>query len=176
VVTPKLVEETDRFGFVHTMGRIGVASPKNALEMKEHTFGSALFAAGQETWSISVNTFKAVGQIVMGTRSADELGGFLRIGAYAGAFAEQGFGALVYFAALLSVNLGLINLLPIPMLDGGQLAFLGLEAARGRPLSDRSQEYALRAGLTVLLAVMLMATWNDLVQMKIVAYVVNLVS
>jgi regulator of sigma E protease len=173
---PKLVNETDRFGFNHAIGRIGIVSPKGAFEMKPHTLFSAFGAALDETWSISASTLKAVGQIITGVRSKDELGGILRIGAYAGEFAKQGMAALISFAALLSVNLGLINLLPIPMLDGGHLAFYALETVKGGPLSERVQEYALRAGLALLLSLMLLATWNDLVQMKVVDYVIKLVS
>jgi regulator of sigma E protease len=173
---PKMVEETDRFGFHHTIGRIGIVSPKGPSEMKPHTLLSAFGAAVYETWDISVNTLKAVGQMVIGVRSKDELGGILRIGAYAGEFAKQGFVALISFAALLSVNLGLINLLPIPMLDGGHLAFYAFESVKGKPLNERTQEYALRFGLAFLLSTMVLATWNDLVQMKVIAFVLKLVS
>lgn len=173
---PRLVEETDRFGFRHTIGRMGIVSPKEAFEMKHHTFGSAFVASLVETWNISASTLKAVGQMITGVRSKDELGGILRIGAYAGEFAKQGIASLVSFAALLSVNLGLINLLPIPMLDGGHLAFYAVESVKGKPLGERAQEYALRVGMVFLLSVMVLATWNDLVQMKVVDYVMKLVS
>lgn len=175
-VTPKVIEETDRFGFKHQLGRIGISGPKEAFEMREHTVLSAFNASVVTTWDISVNTLKAVGQMIMGMRSKDELGGILRIGAYAGESAKQGIVALINFAALLSVNLGLINLFPVPMLDGGHLAFYAMEAVNGKPLSGKAQEYALRVGLAMLMSLMLFATWNDLVQMKIVDYLLNLIS
>lgn len=175
-VTPKLVVETDRFGFKHSVGRIGILGPPTAFEMREHTVLSATGAAFGTVWQISVDTLKAIGQMIMGYRSTEELGGILRIGAYAGEFAKQGVVSLITFAALLSVNLGLINLLPIPMLDGGHLAFYAMESVRGKPMGEKFQEYALRVGMVFLFGVMIFATWNDLVQLKIVDYLKNLIS
>ncbi len=175
-LTPELLEETDRFGFKNQRGRMGIIGPDKAFEMKPHTFLSAFGAANREVWEICASTLKALGQMIVGTRSTDELGGILRIGAYAGDFAQRGIVALITFAALLSVNLGLINLLPIPMLDGGHLAFYAMETIKGKPMGERFQEYALRVGLTFLLGIMLFATWNDLVQLKVFDYVKNLIS
>ena len=175
-VTPKIVVEEDRFGFRHTTGRIGIKSPPAAVEMQSHNFASAFKAATVETYEICVNTLRAIGQMIMGYRSADELGGILRIGAYAGEFAQAGFISLITFSALLSVNLGLINLFPIPMLDGGHLAFYAMETVRGKPVTEKIQEYALRLGMIVLLGIMVFATWNDLVQLKVVDYVMSLIS
>lgn len=176
MLTPKLVEVTDRFGFKHTTGRMGIVSVKDSFEMQPHTPVSALLAALNETWEISSNTLRAIGQMISGTRSSDELGGILRIGAYAGEFAKEGIISLISFAALLSVNLGLINLLPIPMLDGGHLAFYAMEKMNGKPMGERAQEYLLRIGMAFLLGIMVFATWNDLVQLKIVDYVKGLIS
>ncbi|MEM7618673.1 MAG: site-2 protease family protein, partial [Pseudomonadota bacterium] len=100
-----------------------------------------------------------------GTRSATELGGIIRIGAIAGDMAQAGFIALVTFTALLSINLGLINLFPIPMLDGGHLVFYGIEAMRGKPVSERYQEYAFRFGFFILIGLMLFTNLNDVVQL-----------
>ncbi len=171
-VTPALIEETDRFGFKNQRGRLGIVGPTK-VAMKKHTFGSAFMAANKDVWDMTAGTLKSLGQMIAGTRSADELGGILRIGAYAGDFAKQGLISLISFAALLSVNLGLINILPIPMLDGGHLAFYAMERVKGKPVSERVQEYALRVGLTFLLGIMLFATWNDLVQLKVISYVKN---
>lgn len=172
-ITPALIEETDRFGFKNQRGRLGIIGPTSGLAMKPHTFGSAFVSANKDVWDITTSTLKALGQMIAGTRSPDELGGILRIGAYAGDFAQQGIVALITFAALLSVNLGLINILPIPMLDGGHLAFYAMESIKGKPMSERFQEYALRVGLTFLLGIMLFATWNDLVQLKVISYFKN---
>ena len=175
-VKPQLIEEVDRFGFKNHRGRVGMIGPSKPLEMKPHSFGSAFVAANKEVWDISANTLKSIGQMIAGTRSAEELGGILRIGAYAGDFAQQGLVSLITFAALLSVNLGLVNILPIPMLDGGHLAFYAMETVKGKPMSERFQEYALRVGLTFLLGIMLFATWNDLAQLKVFSYLKSLIS
>lgn len=122
-------------------------------------------SAVSETWNITAATLTALGQIFTGTRSAKELGGIIRIGAIAGDMAKAGFLALVTFTALLSINLGLINLFPIPMLDGGHLVFYGLEAIKGKPISEQFQEYAFRFGFVVLIAIMFFANLNDIVQL-----------
>ncbi len=126
---------------------------------------TGLWQAVIATRDIITDTLKAIWQMVTGTRSASELGGIIRIGAIAGDMAERGIIALVTFTALLSINLGLINLFPIPMLDGGHLAFYAVEAIKGRPLSERVQEYAFRAGLVVLVALMVFANLNDILHL-----------
>lgn len=175
-IRPELFEIEDRFGFKHSMGRIGIRSPSGEFATQDHSIFSAFGSALTKTWLLTTNTLKAIGQMVTGERSADELGGILRIGAYAGEFAQHGLVSLITFAALISVNLGLINLFPIPLLDGGHLAFYAVEAVKGSPMNEKFQEYAMRTGLVLVVSLMLFATWNDLVQLKVVDYVVNLVS
>lgn len=126
---------------------------------------AAISEAGKETKKIVFDTLKALGQMIVGTRSAGELGGIIRIGALAGDMAQQGMIALITFTALLSINLGLINLFPIPLLDGGHLVFYALESLKGGPVSEQIQEYAFRLGLVILVAVMVFANLNDLVQL-----------
>lgn len=123
-----------------------------------------LMVAINETKSIIIDTLKAMGQMVTGDRSAKELGGIIRIGAIAGDMAQNGIVALITFTALLSINLGLINLFPIPMLDGGHLVFYTIEALKGSPISEQIQEYAFRLGLAFLVGIMVFANLNDLVQ------------
>lgn len=118
----------------------------------------------------------SVGEIIVGDRSTEELGGPLRIAQMAGTVAQVSVPALIWFTALLSINLGLINLFPIPMLDGGHLLFYAFEAVRGRPLGERAQEYGFRIGLAVVLTLMLFVTWNDLVQLRVVTFLKNLIS
>ncbi|MGZ9098003.1 MAG: RIP metalloprotease RseP [Micavibrio sp.] len=125
----------------------------------------AVGAAIQETYNITVSTLESIGQMFTGTRSATELGGIIRIGAIAGDMAQSGLIALITFTALLSINLGLINLFPIPMLDGGHLVFYAAEALRGKPLSDQIQEYAFRLGLALLVGIMVFANLNDIMQL-----------
>ncbi len=174
-VTPALIHDKDRFGFESERGQLGIYAPPKGSAMIKHTFGSAFIAANEDVWDITAGTLQAIGQMIEGTRSTSELGGILRIGAYAGDFAQQGLVSLISFAAFLSVNLGLINILPVPMLDGGHLAFYAMEKARGKPPSERFQEYALRVGLTFILGIMLFATWNDLMQLKVFSYLKHLI-
>lgn len=131
----------------------------------KYSFGEALFEAGEECVDVTVATFRALGQIVTGTRSAKELGGIIRIGALAGDMAQQGMIALILFTALLSINLGLINLFPIPLLDGGHLVFYAFEAVLGKPVPEHIQEYAFRFGLVFLIGVMAFTNLNDLMQL-----------
>lgn len=126
---------------------------------------SAVGEAFKETWSIITGTLEAIGQIFSGTRSTDELGGLIRIGAIAGDAAQTGLIALITFTALLSINLGLINLFPIPLLDGGHLVFYAFEALLGKPLPHSVQEFALRFGMILLVGLMVFANLNDILQM-----------
>ena len=142
-----------------------VVSNKAGEELLDHGVFHSLKAATAETWSISVSTLKAIGQIFTGTRSATELGGIIRIGALAGDMAQAGLIAIITFTALLSINLGLINLFPIPMLDGGHLVFYAMEAIRGKPVPEKYQEYAFRVGFFILIGLMLFTNLNDVVQL-----------
>lgn len=126
---------------------------------------TAVGVAVTESYRITAETLKAIGQMFMGTRSTKELGGIIRIGAMAGDMAERGYVALIVFTALLSINLGMINLFPIPMLDGGHLMFYAIEAARGKPISERAMEYAFRFGLVILVTLMVFSNLNDVLQL-----------
>ena len=106
-----------------------------------------------------------VGGIISGRESADQLGGPIRVAQVSGQVATLGIVALINLAAILSVSIGLINLLPVPMLDGGHLVFYGIEAVRGRPLSERSQEIGFRIGLSLVVMLMIFATFNDIRQL-----------
>ena len=125
----------------------------------------ATVMALRESWSITTSTLEAIGQIVVGTRSTKELGGIVRIGALAGDMAQQGLIAMILFTALLSINLGLINLFPIPLLDGGHLVFYFFEALLGKPVPEKVQEYAFRAGFVFLIGLMAFANLNDIRQL-----------
>jgi len=171
-VIPETVTEVDRFGNSHTFGQLGVRSNRVVIERLDPF--TAVGVATTETWSIMGQTLDAVGQIIAGTRGAEDLGGPLRIAQMSGDVAQSGWVTIVWFMAMLSINLGLINLFPIPVLDGGHLLFYALEALRGRPLGDRAQEWAAMAGLTLVIALMLFVTWNDLVQLKVLAYIGSL--
>jgi regulator of sigma E protease len=152
-------------------GRLGI---RNAMVATNPL--TAVWKAVQETWRMTGAILTAVGEIISGERSAKELGGVLSIAKLSGDIASIGISQLINFAALLSINLGLLNLFPIPMLDGGHLAFYAVEAVRGRPLGARAQEWGFRVGLALVLTLMLFATWNDLVNLKVLAYLKNLVT
>lgn len=130
-----------------------------------HTPMTAVQSAIRQTYVITRDSLGALGQMITGTRSATELGGIIRIGAIAGDMAQQGIVALVLLTALLSVNLGFINLLPIPLLDGGHLMFYFFESLLGRPVPEVIQEYAFRAGMVFLIGIMAFANINDLIQL-----------
>lgn len=159
--TPSIEEEKDIFGNVHRIGRLGIK--RNGTEFVRRDPVSAVWRSVGETWNIAAGTLQAAGQMVMGRRTADELGGPIAIAQMSGVVARVGFVDLIRFMALLSVNLGLINLFPIPILDGGHLLFYAAEAIRGRPLGQRTQEYGFRVGLALVLTLMIFVTWNDLV-------------
>lgn len=159
-VHPQFVETEDVFGNKVRAGRLGITSGKiTHVEMGPL---DALVAGVTETYSISVSTLRAVGQMITGTRSADDLSGILRIGKYSGQATERGFNTVLWFMAVLSINLGLINLFPIPMLDGGHLLYYAIEGASGRPLAEKAQEYGYKVGLILLISLMVFATFNDL--------------
>lgn len=173
-VTPKAVEVSDRMGNVQKIGQLGVRSHERA--MRHHDPFSAVGAAVEESWSIVTQTFKALGQIIAGTRTSAELGGPLRIAQMSGEVFKDGVIGVVWFVALLSVNLGLINLFPIPVLDGGHLVFYAAEAVQGRPLSKRVQELGAMVGLAAVVTLMLFATWNDIVHLRVVDFIARLFS
>jgi len=101
--------------------------------------------------------------MVEGTRGTEELGGPLRIAQMSGEVVQLGIGPSLQLMALLSINLGLINLFPVPVLDGGHLLFYAAEALRGKPLGQRAQEYGFRIGLALVVTLMVFVTWSDLV-------------
>ena len=172
--TPHLVKSTDRFGGQHMSARLGITS--TATEVREIGPLRSLVVSVAETWSITTGTLKGVGQMILGIRGAEELGGPLRIAEMSGKVAKDGFVALVWFIVVISVNLGLINLFPIPLLDGGHLLFYAMEGIRGRPLTERVQEMGFRFGATVVLFLMLFATLNDLVHLRVVSFLRGLFS
>ena len=173
---PEAVEIVDRFGNTQRIGRLGISRTSADMVLVQHDPATALWRAGKETVTLTGNILDALWQIISGTRTTKELGGPIRIAQMSGDVAQLGFVNLVMFAVLLSINLGLINLFPIPMLDGGHLLFYCIEALRGRPMGDRAQDYGFRIGLALVLSLMLFATWNDLVQLRVVEFLVNLVT
>src|SRR5215469_3968179 len=158
--TPRVMSEQDRLGFTHQVTRLGIS--RKGVEYVKRDPATALWYAAGETWNLTVMTLKGVWQMIIGLRSTNELSGPFGIVQMSGVAAQDGVLSLLGFAALLSINLGLINLFPIPVLDGGHLLFYAAEAIRGRPLGQRAQEYGFRLGLALVFTLMIFATWNDL--------------
>jgi regulator of sigma E protease len=173
-VTPHMTELVDRFGNKYQLGILGIG--RSGVDYVRYDPITAVWQAVRETGSLVTGTLKAVGQMIVGTRTTEELGGPLRIAQMSGVVAQGGVVSLLSFMAVLSVNLGLINLFPIPILDGGHLLFYAAEALRGRPLGQRAQEFGFRIGLALVLTLMVFATWNDLVHLQIVAYIRGLIT
>ncbi|MET0362491.1 MAG: RIP metalloprotease RseP [Sphingobium sp.] len=152
--------ERDRFGHEYRLGQLGIMSRKT--EVRPVSPLGAPVVAVRQVGAIVVMMVDGLGQVVTGRRSIDELGGPLKIAQISGEQAARGPADFIFFIALISINLGFINLLPIPMLDGGHLLFQGIEALQRKPVSPRIQELAYRSGLALLLALMVMVTFNDL--------------
>jgi regulator of sigma E protease len=152
--------EIDRFGNEYRFGQIGVRSVPPVAQPV--SLWRAPLVGIERTGQLIGMMAEGLAQIVTGRRSLDELGGPLKIAQISGEQAAQGVGALISFIALVSINLGFINLLPIPMLDGGHLFFYGIEAIQRRPVSARIQEIAFRSGLALLLSMLVLVTFNDL--------------
>jgi regulator of sigma E protease len=172
--TPQVTEVTDSLGTTHRIGRLGIG--RSGVEYRRHDPLSAVWYATRETATMTVGTLAALGQMVAGDRGTEELGGPLRIAQMSGEVAQNGLVPFVWFLAILSINLGLINLFPIPMLDGGHLMFYAVEAVRGKPLGERAQEYGFRIGLAFVLTLMVFATWNDLNHLSVVDFFRGLIS
>lgn len=159
-VMPDIVEEADRFGNRYSRAVLGLASGE--VVVVRHGPLDSLRWALIETRDTIRMMWDTLKQIVTGRRAVDELGGPIKIAQFSGQSAALGLPALVSFIALISINLGFINLLPIPMLDGGHLFLYALEAVRRRPLNPKVQEWAFMSGFALLMTLMLFLTWNDL--------------
>jgi len=143
--------------------QIGVQNSEETVIL-EHGIGSALWAGTLETRVIVVQSLRGIRQMIVGTRSVTELSGPIGIAKIAGESAKRGIDFWIRVMALVSISLGLINLFPIPLLDGGHLLFYGIEAVMGRKLSERTQEYGFRIGLVFILGLMMLATFNDILK------------
>ncbi|MGA9014586.1 MAG: site-2 protease family protein, partial [Acetobacteraceae bacterium] len=144
----------------HMVGMLGIRGSQ--VEYQRLSLAQALVGGVTQTWQVTSDTVAGVAQMISGQRGTEDIGGPLRIAQLSGQVAQLGLASLVSFIAVLSVNLGLINLFPIPVLDGGHLLFYLAEAIRGRPIPARAQEYGFRAGLALLAGLFILATWNDL--------------
>jgi regulator of sigma E protease len=168
-VTPRMTEMTDRFGNTYRVGLLGISG--HAVTFVQRDPLSALKWAVIETGSVTSGILRSVWQMLIGLRSTEDVGGPVSIARMAGEMAQGGVPAVVWFMAMVSVNLGLINLFPIPVLDGGLLLFYAAEATRGKPLGQRAQEYGFRVGLALVFSLMIYATWNDLSRLRVLDWI-----
>jgi regulator of sigma E protease len=165
--TPELKEVKDSFGNVHRLGVLGITRATAAGEATtEKVNPASAFVLGvKETWFVVERTLSYIGGVFTGREAADQVGGPLRIAQISGQVATIGITALIHLAAVLSISIGLLNLFPVPLLDGGHLLFYAFEAIRGRPLSERAQEMGFRVGLGLVLMLMVFATYNDILHL-----------
>ncbi|HZR62366.1 MAG TPA: RIP metalloprotease RseP [Xanthobacteraceae bacterium] len=165
--TPELREEKDIFGNVHRIGLLGIKRSPAPGDVKFQPVSPprAVLLGAQETWFVVDKTLNYIGKVIIGRESANQLGGPIRIAQMSGQVASVSWVALIHMAAVLSVSIGLLNLFPIPLLDGGHLLFYAIEALRGRPLSERAQEVGFRIGFAIVLMLMIFATFNDIVHL-----------
>ena len=155
-----VLEEQDQFGQQYRVGLLGVAATDRVMERVPAL--ELLPAATEYTVNLTRSMIEGLWQIISGRRSVKDLGGPLKIAQIAGQQASLGPLEFIQLVALISINLGFINLLPVPMLDGGHLLFYAVEAVRRRPVSLRAQDWAFRGGLALLFALLLFTTINDL--------------
>jgi regulator of sigma E protease len=165
--TPQLHEEKDIFGNVRRIGLLGIKRSPAPGDVKYQPVAppQAVWMGVQETWFVVDKTLTYIGRVIIGREAANQLGGPIRIAQMSGQVASISFAALVHLAAVLSVSIGLLNLFPIPLLDGGHLLFYSIEAMRGRPLSERAQEVGFRIGFAIVIMLMIFATFNDIVHL-----------
>ncbi|QOZ25811.1 Metalloprotease MmpA [Bradyrhizobium ivorense] len=165
--TPALKEVKDPFGNAHRIGVLGIEHKAQTGEATSVPVGvvESLRIGVEQVWYIISSTFKFLGSLFVGTGNPGEVSGVLGIAKLSGQAASAGFQFVVNLCAILSVSIGLLNLFPIPLLDGGHLMFYGAEVLRGRPLSERTQEVGFRIGLGLVLMLMVFATYNDILKL-----------
>lgn len=163
-LVPKRAVTTDRFGNEMEVGQIGIITDQQAgnFRIVELSPVEAVVEAVRQTGHIVTGTFDYIGNMIAGRMNADQLGGPVRVVQASGEMATLGVIALLNLAAVLSVSLGLLNLMPVPVLDGGHLVLYAIEAVRGRPMGQGAQEIAFRIGMAMILSLMVFATWNDI--------------
>ncbi|MDO8840538.1 MAG: RIP metalloprotease RseP [Parvibaculum sp.] len=176
--TPEIQEVVDSFGNIHRVARLGIQRHGGSgnIEIVRSDPVRALWLGAKETWFVAERTLNYLGGIVTGRESADQLRGVLGIAQVSGQVATIGFMALLTMVAVLSVSIGLLNLFPVPLLDGGHLLYYAVEAVRGRPLGEQAQEYGFRIGLALVMMLMIFATWNDLVHLQVFSFLTGLFS
>lgn len=162
--TPKLSEQDDGMGGKLRTGLLGIRPMEGAFHVETYGPIDSVTKALDEIWLITSSSLQYVGRIFLGHENGDQLRGPAGIAQVAGYAASNGIYSFVGFIAFLSVSIGLINLFPIPMLDGGHLVYYAIEAIRGKPLGPMAQEWGFRIGFSLVIMLLLMGTWNDVLR------------
>lgn len=166
--TPELREVKDQFGNLHRGGVLGITRQTATGDVLTERVdpATALWLGVKETWFVVDRTLSYIGGVFVGREAANQFGGPIGIARISGQVASVGgLPGLIQLAAILSISIGLLNLFPVPLLDGGHLLFYAVEAVRGRPLSERAQEMGFRIGLGLVLMLMVFATYNDILHL-----------
>jgi regulator of sigma E protease len=165
--TPALQEGKDSFGNNYCRAVLGVSRSTTASEVKTEPVDplTAVWLGTKKTWFVIDRTFSYIGGLFAGRECADQLGGPIRIAQISGQVATLGFLPVLDLAGLLSISIGMLNLFPVPLLDGGHLLFSAIEAVRGRPLSARAQEIGFRIGFAIVVMLMIFTVFNDTIQL-----------
>ena len=161
---PEVISSKDRFGNEYSSARIGVIGSQNPehVELRKYGFISSLFRGTAETYNLSAKILNYLGNLIVGRESIDQMGGPIKIIQISGEISNYGIIPLLALIAAISVNLGIINLLPIPVLDGGHLLYYSFEVLRGKPLSQKTQEVGMQIGMSLLIALMIFVTFLDI--------------
>ena len=165
-ITPQVQNENDTFGGTFRRGLIGVkpSMAPNAIETKRVGLLEALRLGARQTYTNISQTGQGIGDMITGRQSPDQMGGPILIAQVTGRVAELGAVAMLSWIAFVSANIGFLNLLPIPVLDGGHLLFYAIEAVRRRPLSQRMQEIGFQIGIALVLMLMVYVSFNDILR------------
>lgn len=162
-ITPRIQVRKDLFGDEVKMPILGISASE--VDHEDLSFGKSFIEANKETYKLSIAILKATAELITGKRSVEELGGPIKIAKYTGKTVEMGVYAVLWFMAMISLNLGVMNLLPVPVLDGGHLIFYIFEAIFRKPLSPKIQQNAFKLGMALVLSLMIFTTFNDLKQL-----------
>ena len=176
VIAPDVVMQDDGFGNERETGRLGIAMTAGSIVVERLSPVDALWEGVRETWVWIARIFDFLGKVLEGAQSSRDLAGPVGIAHVSAGFAELGLSSLVLFMAILSVNLGLINLFPVPLLDGGHLMFYTVEVLLGRPLGARAQDVCQIVGVGLVGALFLFVTFNDLLRLGLFDLIRGLVS
>ena len=162
-ILPKIEVRKDFFGDEVKMATIGIGASQ--VDHQDLNWSQSFIEANKETYKITIAIFKAIGELITGQRSVEELGGPIKIAKYSGKTVDMGILVVLWFMAMISLNLGVMNLLPVPVLDGGHLFFYLIEAIRRKPLSQKTQQIAFRFGFSLVISLMIFTTFNDVWQL-----------